>query len=269
MDPSNNEEFHLPRLQFSDSLWRSHPIASIRDGESFRSPSYPHPDRRQQAFSDDLQLVHARLDTLDTELASIRARVTIIEARLEAIDPEIECVACREMKRSSNMVKVSCLHSYCKSCLSALFQAATDQESSFPPKCCHLQITLSEAEDGLSEELRKRYKLKAEEFTTEDRTYCANRTCSAFLPSHQIINGTAYCRMCPAITCAKCKGYVDGTSHIRGECTRETLDKDLRELKEKKRLQQCYRCHRLIELIEGCNHVVYVPPFPSRRHDLY
>jgi len=54
---------------------------------------------------------------------------------------EPDCVVCGE-KHYSNIVLRECPHTYCRSCLVALFEASTRDEALFPPKCCRIPIPI-------------------------------------------------------------------------------------------------------------------------------
>lgn len=117
--------------------------------------------------------------------------------------PGEECVACREACRE--LLKAPCSHLYCSRCTTQWFEAASLDESLFPVRCCQEEITLSLARDFLPEELSRRYELKAVEFSSMNRIYCPNPTCSAFTPPDSIQNDIVTCNACSGQSCTYCK----------------------------------------------------------------
>ncbi|KAK3674734.1 hypothetical protein LTR78_005456 [Recurvomyces mirabilis] len=73
----------------------------------------------------------------------------------------------------------ACNNDYCKTCLSAMFEGATNDATRMPPRCCvFLQIHTAYLPDDVATKYRDRF----EEWITRDKTYCPSPKCSAFIP---------------------------------------------------------------------------------------
>jgi len=64
-------------------------------------------------------------------------------------------------------------------------------ETLMPPRCCQQNIPIELARLTLEE--RKNFDAKHLEFTTKDRLYCSELTCSTFIPPERIVNGIGTC----------------------------------------------------------------------------
>ena len=166
--------------------------------------------------------------------------------------PRRQCVSCQERKHTFDVLEAPCHHLYCRDCISELFQMSTTDESLFPPRCCRQNISLSVASDFLTLPFMDHFKEKEIEFTTLDRTYCAQPACSAFIPRDQITGDRASCPRCHQDTCTICKGY----SHEE-DCPNDTALQELLATTAEAGWRRCYACRRLVELEQGCNHMTY------------
>lgn len=167
------------------------------------------------------------------------------------------CEACRERCSALQSLRAPCDHSYCGACISALFEAATQDESLFPPRCCRQPITLASVQWFLSPRMHATFEQKSIEFLVRDRTYCFKTTCNRFLPPS--IGTTAAepgriksltCATCSSQTCTSCKKQ----SHL-GECPDDEAYAALLRSANALGWQQCQACKRMIELSTGCNHI--------------
>ncbi|KAI2625479.1 hypothetical protein GGS21DRAFT_530999 [Xylaria nigripes] len=160
------------------------------------------------------------------------------------------CSVCSEDTSPANMARAPCGHDYCRECLQLLFRNAISDESLFPPRCCRQAIPADENRVLLSSDLFQEFNKKAVEFSTPNRIYCHQPSCSAFIPPIMIRNGVARCSACLANTCTTCKG----NSH-RGDCP---FDKDLQRVLQVARQegwQRCRNCSTMVELNTGCFHI--------------
>ena len=89
-----------------------------------------------------------------------------------------ECASCRDSKLSFEVTEMPCKHSYCRECVTRLFEDSITDESLFPPRCCREAIPLSRVRDLLESELTARFESKSIEFNDPLRTYCAVPSCS-------------------------------------------------------------------------------------------
>ncbi|KAI4265537.1 MAG: hypothetical protein L6R38_009347 [Xanthoria sp. 2 TBL-2021] len=78
-------------------------------------------------------------------------------------DPTSEdpvCTACMSPILPSDLIKLSCDHSYCTECTMRLFTSAMTDETLFPPQCCGISIplasVLSEVDTDFEEAFNKR-----------------------------------------------------------------------------------------------------------------
>ena len=170
-----------------------------------------------------------------------------------------QCVACQEDKPKFDTIEVPCTHTYCRGCISELFEAAITDESLFPPRCCRQEITLVSVTTFLSIALLRRFRAKAVELGTPNRTYCVWPTCSSFIPMDRISGDTATCPSCQQQTCTICKA----ASH-EGDCPNDMALQGLLTTAAANGWQRCYACKRMVELDLGCNHMTYV----SCKHSL-
>ncbi|KAF8847452.1 hypothetical protein BDZ45DRAFT_636984 [Acephala macrosclerotiorum] len=160
------------------------------------------------------------------------------------------CIACQELIRLSDMVRVPCNHEYCRDCLQDLFRASMTDDSLFPPRCCRQPIAPRAVRILLTAELLQQYEQKKVEFDTLDRTYCSNPLCSAFIRLQAIINEQATCPDCSTVTCTLCKA----PSHW-GDCPADKALQQVLQTAAENGWQRCYSCRRLVELDIGCNHI--------------
>jgi hypothetical protein len=100
-----------------------------------------------------------------------------------------KCVACFE--QNEKVTSVPCDHFYHHTCLRDLFMAAIQDESLMPPRCCRQTIPVHLAHMNLEE--RERFNSKLLEYSTVDRVYCSQQTCSTFIPPQSIVDSIGTC----------------------------------------------------------------------------
>ncbi|KAK7678686.1 hypothetical protein QCA50_018268 [Cerrena zonata] len=170
-----------------------------------------------------------------------------------------DCVICGDAIRGTE-VHTPCNHYYDKNCIVELFQAATRDETLYPPRCCRQHIPLSSVRGLLTADAIKLFEQKAIEFGTLNRVYCSNPRCSRFLCAQQEGPKRATLFKCAAPgcntqTCTGCKAHVDtktGSSHV---CQKDANDQDVLELGRHSQWARCPGCEALIELNLGCYHM--------------
>ncbi len=160
------------------------------------------------------------------------------------------CEACRETKKYFDTITTPCKHDYCRDCLRELFEASLTDETLFPPRCCRQPITLNSVGLFLTGDLKRRFEQKKVEFSTPNRTYCSQRSCSAFIPIDQHHGDAGTCANCGTRTCLICKS----AAHLE-ECPQDTALQALVDLASEQGWQRCFACRRVIELEMGCNHI--------------
>lgn len=170
------------------------------------------------------------------------------------------CVACGDEKHFFALARAPCDHEYCRACLKSLFATAMKDETLFPPRCDGQEIPLETVRFFLSSEVAEEFDARHDELSTKDRTYCFDRSCSAFIPAPAIgslpaawtaeSGNAASCPKCKKTTCTTCKD----PSHS-GDCPEDTALMELIETANEAQWQRCYQCHRFVELSTGCNHI--------------
>ena len=183
-------------------------------------------------------------DTTPTDMTSV--------ASTEETDrPAILCIVCQEYRAQTETLEAPCQHNYCRDCLSELFEASTEGESLFPPRCCRKDIPLEFALSLLSGELVSLFEKKSVEFSSTNRTYCAGIECSEFIPPGQIINNVGACSACQSKTCTLCKG----NEHKNEDCPDDPETRRFHDFAQENEWQRCFSCKRMVELNIGCNHI--------------
>ncbi|KAL0573055.1 hypothetical protein V5O48_008914 [Marasmius crinis-equi] len=163
------------------------------------------------------------------------------------------CVICTDRVSSRRAFHAqSCGHYYCRGCLVDLVQACTRDESLYPLRCCRQNLTLSDALPFLDIGVRAAFQTKAREYDVEpnNRLYCTNPICSAFLGSSAGIKRNVACTACRTSICTGCKKLPHA-----GECTENEALLELRNLAREQGWQTCPGCNRIIELHHGCYHM--------------
>ncbi|KAM0140739.1 hypothetical protein ACHAP3_002417 [Botrytis cinerea] len=165
-------------------------------------------------------------------------------------DPsQVQCSLCQESQDIQLNFAFPCGCVYCSTCLRGRFTRAIEDESMFPVSCCLDVDDLTLAYHLLSPEIIRDYEDKKIEYESEDRMYCSNKFCSAFIAQERIKGHQAFCKKsaCGMVTCTKCKSEWHD-----GECSRD-YDKEL-VLAEAQRQgwKQCGNCGTLIEYAAGC-----------------
>ncbi|KAH8197826.1 hypothetical protein TruAng_008024 [Truncatella angustata] len=161
-----------------------------------------------------------------------------------------ECVSCGEHWFFTDVARAPCQHEYCRGCLRHLFEDAMVDESLFPPRCCKQPIPLNRNILFLPERVVILFREKSVEFSTPNRTYCHQKTCSAFVPPTGCANGIATCTLCAAQTCTTCK-----SERHSGDCPHDEALQEVITLAREVGWQRCRNCWTMVELNTGCNHM--------------
>lgn len=152
-------------------------------------------------------------------------------------------------KLPEDIVQLACGDKWCWTCLKNFFLKATKSEELFPPKCCQQHIPIDLIAPMLSTEELQAYQLSSEEFSSENRVYCHDTKCGAFISSSQVIGDKATC-VCGEVTCVHCHhNFHDG------ECARDSQLQATLQLAAQSNWKRCFRCRSVVELVMGCNHV--------------
>lgn len=189
-------------------------------------------------------------DPIDERIARLLQEETL---RILEATPKIECVACTDSFVTAHLVKLPCQHHYCKECVPRFFENAIQHEGSWPPRCRNQRIPMIDVRRFLSNDLRARYAVKSLEWSTSNRTYGHEVTCSTFVPPDTIEDTCATCPICGRNTCTSCK-----RPQHDGACVEDQGLAQVRGLATENRWQRCYSCRRYVELNTGRNHITYV-----------
>ncbi|KAG9846915.1 hypothetical protein KCU98_g1216, partial [Aureobasidium melanogenum] len=163
----------------------------------------------------------------------------------------IKCAACEEQLPPKDLVVATCGHCYCGPCLGAVFKAAMNDESLYPPRCCgNSPISIEHAKKFLDDEFEKEFEKKGVEFATVDRTYCSDTRCSTFIPPETIDRATAHCRICKKGTCVACKAPAH-----EGDCPADLGLAELLKYAEEMHWQRCFGCLSVVQRRDGCSHM--------------
>lgn len=167
------------------------------------------------------------------------------------------CVACQDPIIGAE-VRAPCGHFYDIGCITDLYQAATKDESLFPPRCCRTPILFSHVKPHLSADLIKLFDEKTLEFGTLKRVYCASPACSRFLGPQREgwFTSTLICpaNNCTTRTCSGCKAAVE-YGFGRHTCKTSQEDQAVLNLSRASGWAQCPGCSQMIELNMGCFHM--------------
>lgn len=141
-----------------------------------------------------------------------------------------------------------CGNPYCHECLKEPFVRACDDEELFPPRCCSKPIPLRHVEIFLTETELLYYCEKVEEYNSDQRIYCADNSCAAFILPALIIGDRATCKVCEKPSCKICgKAW-----HEDEDCPEDSELEQTLAYAAKMGWQRCRNCHALVERVHGC-----------------
>jgi hypothetical protein len=164
---------------------------------------------------------------------------------------QAECTICGDRIRGQ-VVVMPCDHTYDVGCARDLFEAATHDESLFPPRCCRQEIPLALVSSFLPQGFMKLFENKSREFTTTNRLYCSNPMCSLFLGAGTAEPTAVQCDDCDESTCSSCKAAAHP---VYVPCSTDEAAQQVLALARESRWQQCPSCHTMVELSYGCYHM--------------
>ncbi|CAF1212652.1 unnamed protein product [Rotaria sordida] len=161
-----------------------------------------------------------------------------------------ECALCMDYTIKTDP-RVPCNHKYCISCLQELFMKSMQDETLMPPRCCQKQIPIDLAR--LTSKQIENFNAKQLEYSTKDRLYCSQPTCSTFIPPKLIVNSIGTCPKpgCRVTTCSICKA----ASHGKFDCPKDEATAAVLDTARKAGWTRCYQCQAMVELNHGCFHM--------------
>ncbi len=165
------------------------------------------------------------------------------------------CISCGTPIRE--LRQLSCGHLWGRSCLLARIELALRWEGDWGAQCCEKinDVEMRSLAPFVGESIVQRYLDKYDEMETprDQRIYCANSRCSAFLGQRGTGVHLDSCLKCDTSTCLAC-GNV-GQLHDHDQCPSERTIVSHEELVRLGKLQQCPGCPEVVELREACNHI--------------
>jgi hypothetical protein len=162
-----------------------------------------------------------------------------------------KCSICLDDYILADLANISCGHNVCAVCVTTAFEMAAICEGSYPPKCCN-RIELEEVETLLDQGLVLSFKARMSEWDTkpDQRMYCFQSRCSAFIPPAEVEGDRGKCPSCSLAAFIKCK-----KEEHKGECAgHDEGEEEVRRLSADEGWQECGNC-ALVELAYGCNHM--------------
>jgi hypothetical protein len=167
------------------------------------------------------------------------------------------CVICADAIQN-DVVTLACGHCFDVNCLNDLFQAATRDESLYPPQCCFVPIPFDTAKTHLPSSTTSAYLDKEVEYKTHRRVYCAAPTCSRFIGSRDPDGTTPTIRACPSSgcktrTCGRCtSGVLEGQRHA---CKVDRGERHALAVGRNHGWVRCPGCEEMVERSCGCFHM--------------
>lgn len=169
------------------------------------------------------------------------------------------CVVCQEATSEAG-VRMPCGHFYDISCILDFMQAATRDETLWPPRCCRYEIPLASIRRHMSTALLELYEEKSKEFKTLERVYCASPHCARFICAKSawppiFFSTTVTCPppTCTTQTCSYCCRKISPMS--RHVCSRERQYHTVLALADRHGWARCPGCKQLVERNQGCFHM--------------
>lgn len=161
-----------------------------------------------------------------------------------------ECVSCLE-KFHTTIFRGSCGHEFCRDCLKQMFLGATKDEELYPPRCCGNVVPPGVAMRVLHYQELREFCEKAIEWTAKERLYCADPTCSKFIPAFAIHDEIGTCPACHQDTHVTCRSFA----HPGIDCPMDESLHGMLEMAEGENWKRCFRCRNMVELSQGCHHI--------------
>lgn len=245
-------------------------LAAIRNDESVAEQdrryaltlSNPEMDPRCPPAPYDLVPPEVNDDAVAATLSDLMSRITVFEdppngesssdstASSRSSSNVSECVSCLE-KIHASMFRGSCGHEFCRDCIKQMFLVATKDEELYPPRCCGEVVPPGVAMRVLHYEELRAFSEKAIEWTAKNRLYCAEPTCSKFIPPFAIQDEIGTCPTCGRSTHLTCRALA----HPGIDCPMDEVLHGVLEMAEGQNWRRCFHCRAMVELQHGCNHI--------------
>ena len=163
---------------------------------------------------------------------------------------DIKCAACLE-KHESAMFVGACGHEFCRDCTRHMFLGAIRDEELYPPRCCGNIIPPVIGLRLLDYQELRAFGQRSIEWATKDRLYCADPTCSKFIPPFTIKDEHGCCPECGKNTHLLCRSL----EHPNVDCPLDEALQNVLAMAEAEGWKRCFNCRTMVELKHGCDHI--------------
>lgn len=161
------------------------------------------------------------------------------------------CTACFEKFQIANTFAGKCGHIYCRGCLRNMFLTAVQDEQFYPPKCCKKPLKPKHLIEIMTVQEIQAYEEKGVEYSTVDRLYCAEPTCSKFIPESRIKEEHGKCLACKRKTHKLCRSLA----HPGIDCPNDKALQQVLKIAKSKKWMRCPSCRTMVERTSGCAHI--------------
>lgn len=161
-----------------------------------------------------------------------------------------KCVSCLDEIHTSTYTS-PCGHEFCLDCIKEMFLAATKDEELYPPRCCGETVPPGIALRVLNYKELSAFSERGMEWTAKDRLYCADPTCSKFIPPFAIKDKIGVCPSCKQSTHLTCRSLA----HPGIDCPMDDALNNVLSIAENEGWRRCFHCRAMVELRHGCNHI--------------
>lgn len=212
--------------------------------------------REIQVDNDSSSVQDPQTSTEETHSAQIM--VNAPTATTETPQSTADCASCGDNLTIDKLVKVSCVHHYCKNCFGQFIEASLETHDGFPPKCCKIPVTFVTVAENVSAAIFTRYTARQDEIKNATALYCATQRCGVSIEKDQINGVKATCMACWRDTCTICRSEIPrGVKNkpVDHVCKKDKAREQVLELARKEGWQSCYQCGNLVELSVGCHHM--------------
>lgn len=199
-------------------------------------------------------------ETISTVMGDMMDRMTLVDDldngegsshQVSAPYTKITCVSCMDTFDKVDVFTSPCGDSLCYECTRHLFLGSIRDEELYPPRCCGHVIPPGIALRVLDYRELRDFSERALEYVAKDRVYCAEPTCSKFIPPFAISGDHGTCRECHRQTHLPCRSLA----HPRDACPTDQPLQNVLAIAKQENWQRCLGCHAMVELYQGCNHM--------------
>lgn len=185
-----------------------------------------------------------------------RTHRLLAAAKSDSSTTKDECLACTSLVPSHDIVCLpDCNHKYCTSCFNTLVQLGSQNEQSFPPRCCRGRIEASTIAQNASRKTIDAFNRTQNlmSIPPSQRWFCPYSKCGACFDITRArvhVKGVV-CRRCQKKICVTCRqpAHKD-SSKCNDWGVKETL-----LLVRKEHWRPCPRCGLTISINGGCRHI--------------